>query len=92
VTIVVKLFGEFRAAVGHDRVDLELAERSTCGQALREIAMRNGALRDLLFEREEFRDHLQVFLNGRNVAHLQGLETPLSAGDVLTFFPPISGG
>jgi molybdopterin synthase sulfur carrier subunit len=90
--IAVKLFGEFRSAVGRDRVDLELAEGSTCGQALRELAMRSGSLRDLLFEREEFRDHLQVFLNGRNVAHLQGLETSLSAGDVLTFFPPISGG
>jgi len=92
VTIVVRLFGEFRVAFGQDRVDLELPEGATCGQALRELVARGPSLRGLLFDREEVRDHLNVFLNGRNVAHLEGLKTPLSAGDALTFFPPIGGG
>lgn len=90
--ICVKLFGEFRAALGQDRVDLELSDGATCGQALRDIVAREPRLADLLFEGGELRDHLHVFLNGRNVAHLRGLETPLSAGDTLTFFPPIGGG
>ncbi len=33
-----------------------------------------------------------VFLNGRNVQSLQGLETQLTDGDVLTVLSPLSGG
>lgn len=90
--IVVKLFGEFRAALGQDRMDLDLPDAATCGHALRGLVAREPRLADLLFEGGELRDYLHVFLNGRNVAHLRGLETPLSAGDTLTFFPPIGGG
>jgi len=73
-------------------VDLELPDAATCGHALRDLVAREPRLADLLFENGDLRDHLNVFLNGRNVAHLRGLETPLSAGDTVTFFPPIGGG
>jgi len=92
VRITVKLFGEFRAALGIERLDLDLRDRASCDEALRCLAEQKPALRDLLFAGETLRDHLHVFVNGRNVAHLQGMATPLSPGDALTFFPPISGG
>ncbi|MEW6217161.1 MAG: MoaD/ThiS family protein [Candidatus Bipolaricaulota bacterium] len=83
--VTVKLFGEFRAASGVERLELDLP-------ALQSLADQKTVLRDLLFVGEALRDHLHVFVNGRNVAHLQGLATPLALGDTLTFFPPISGG
>lgn len=92
MTVTVKLFGEFRAAAGADRLELDLPEGATCGEALRILAEREPALGRLLFVRDELRDHLHVFVNGRNAAHLGGLATPLAAGDALTFFPPLSGG
>ena len=91
--VTVKLFGEFREAVGKDRVDLELSSGATCGQALRRLAELEPEVGALLFTGEgRLRDHLHVFINGRNVASLNGLETPLSEGDVVSFFPPIGGG
>lgn len=90
--VTVKLFGEFRAALGRDEVPLDLPAGATAGEALRALAARHPALDPLLFSQGELRDHLHVFVNGRNVAHLQGLATPLAPGDVLTFFSPLSGG
>ncbi len=88
----MKLFGEFRTVRGVDRLELDLPPGTTCGEALRTMAEREPMLGRLLFVGEALRDHLHVFVNGRNVAHLHGEATLLSPDDTLTFFPPISGG
>lgn len=91
--VTVKLFGEFREAAGKDRVQLELPPSTTCGQALRRLAELEPKVGELLFKPDGgIRDHLHVFLNGRNVATLRGLDTELSEGDTISFFPPIGGG
>ncbi|MEN3009464.1 MAG: ubiquitin-like small modifier protein 1 [Candidatus Bipolaricaulaceae bacterium] len=90
--VQVKLFGEFREAVGREAVALELPAGADCLQALRALAAHHPALAPLLFAGERLKDHLHVFLNGQNVNNLGGLATKLSEGDVLTFFTPISGG
>ncbi|HNR24678.1 MAG TPA: MoaD/ThiS family protein [Candidatus Bipolaricaulis anaerobius] len=90
--VTVKLFGEFRAAAGADQIELDLPRGATCGEALRTLAEREPSLGELLFAGDALHDHLHVFVNGRNVVHDQGLATPLSPGDVVTFFPPLSGG
>ena len=91
--ITVKLFGEFRESVGRDRIQLELPLGATCGQALRRLAELEPEVGKLLFAPSGgIRDHLHVFLNGRNVATLRGLDTELSEGDTISFFPPIGGG
>ncbi len=33
-----------------------------------------------------------ILVNRKNILHLQGLQTPVSDGDVLAFFPPGAGG
>ncbi len=90
--IQIRLFGEFREAVGQGSVVLELPLGADCLQALRELAARHPRLGPLLFAGENVRDHIHVFLNGQNVNNLDGLATKLADGDVLTFFTPISGG
>lgn len=90
--IQIRLFGEFREAVGQETVVLELPSGADCLQALRELVAHYPGLGPLLFSGERMRDHLHVFLNGQNVNNLSGLATKLSEGDVLTFFTPISGG
>jgi len=35
---------------------------------------------------------VNVLKNGRNIHFLNGLETPLSEGDVIALFPPAAGG
>lgn len=90
--VLVKLFAEFREAAGQDRQSLELPDGATVKDALRELAHREPALSELMFSDGRLHDHLHVFVNGRNVGTTGGLESGLSDGDTLTFFPPVGGG
>lgn len=33
-----------------------------------------------------------ILVNGKNIEHLQGLETPISDDDTVSIFPPAGGG
>lgn len=37
-------------------------------------------------------ERLLVIVNGRNIHHLQGLDTPLADGDEIAIMPPVMGG
>lgn len=37
-------------------------------------------------------EHIAVFVNSREVRSLQGLDTELKDGDVITILPPMAGG
>jgi molybdopterin synthase sulfur carrier subunit len=37
-------------------------------------------------------ERLLIIVNGRNVHHLQGLDTPLADGDRIAIMPPLLGG
>lgn len=43
-------------------------------------------------ERGDPRPHINVFVNADHVRARAGLETPLTAGDVVTILPAVSGG
>jgi molybdopterin synthase sulfur carrier subunit len=43
-------------------------------------------------ERGEPRPHINVFVNEEHVRWLRGLDTPLTADDVVTILPAVSGG
>ena len=43
-------------------------------------------------ETSALRRHLNVFVNADNVRDLDGVDTTLTPGDVVTFLPAVSGG
>ena len=54
---------------------------------------RQSALyRNICDETGAVRRHLNVFVNADNVRDLDGLDTALRPGDVLTILPAVSGG
>ena len=68
-------------AAGTIRVALEHLERDQAA-LYRNLCDETGALRR----------HLNVFVNSDNVRDLAGVDTTLTAGDVVTFLPAVSGG
>jgi sulfur-carrier protein len=66
---------------------------ATVRAALEHLARERPALyRNVCDETGAVRRHLNVFVNSDNVRDLEGLETRLSPGDVLTFLLAVSGG
>ena len=62
-------------------------------QAVDTLATEHPALRQHLFTDEgALRTFVNLFLNGEDIRYLQGLATPLQAGDKLRIIPSIAGG
>jgi len=60
-------------------------------EALADCVAREPRFKGRIF-REDGTVWVGVFLNGRNVRQIAGLETPLSDGDEIRLLPPIAGG
>jgi molybdopterin converting factor small subunit len=65
----------------------------TVRAALEDLQRRQSALYcNICDETGKVRPHLNVFVNSDNVRDLEGLDTTLTAGDVVTILPAVSGG
>ena len=67
------------------------------GAVVRDILNRLGELRPILAERLLDEDgniprSVNVFVNGRDIRDLSGLNTPVTPGDEVTILPPAAGG
>jgi molybdopterin synthase sulfur carrier subunit len=86
---VVNLYATFRDLAGQSRVEVP---GRTVGEALSALVKRYPGLEAELFENRALAERATVFLGGRDVRYLQGLDTPLAEEDVLDLFPPVAGG
>ena len=65
----------------------------TVRDALEELQQSQSALySNVCDETGKVRRHLNVFVNSDNVRDLDGVDTRLTPGDVLTILPAVSGG
>ena len=65
----------------------------TVRAALEDLERSQAALyRNICDETGALRPHLNVFVNADNVRGLDGVDTKLTAGDVVTVLPAVSGG
>ena len=63
------------------------------GMALEELTQRYPSLRKHLFtETGDLRSYVNLFINNEDIRHLQGVDTPIAAGDQLMIIPSIAGG
>jgi molybdopterin converting factor small subunit len=61
--------------------------------ALKDLQRSQSALyRNICDETGAVRRHLNVFVNSDNVRDLDGVDTRLAQGDVVTILPAVSGG
>ena len=69
------------------------AEGATVGEALASLAKAYPDLKHQIYEdNTKLRGFVNVFVDGTNIKKLNGLETPLNPGAVVTIVPAIAGG
>ncbi len=64
----------------------------TVGAALDDLTAQHPALRQHLFEGDELRSFVNIYLNKEDVRGLNGPATAVAAGDTLLIIPSIAGG
>ncbi len=90
-TVTIHVFGQLREyCAGRSQL---LVSAHTVRAVLEDLERSQSALyRNLCDETGRVRKHLNVFVNSDNVRDLDGIETTLTPGDVVTILPAVSGG
>ena len=86
-------YATLRPIVGGKAVEFDLPGDATVETLLRAAGERFPKLVELTWNEDgTLRDFLKVFVNGREIRHLQMLDTPVSEDAELDIFPPVAGG
>ncbi|QTX31459.1 MoaD/ThiS family protein [Aminithiophilus ramosus] len=90
----LRLFATLRGLSGAKEMDV--ATPATVGELLSDLSRRWGSNFDGQIFQDRDRTALVngviVLVNGRHIAHLAGMETPLTESDIVDLFPPLAGG
>jgi sulfur-carrier protein len=76
-------------AGGLDRVE---ASGSTVGEILTQLGTQYPALRERLFDGEELRRFVNVYLNDEDIRYLDDLATAVASSDEVSIIPAVAGG
>ena len=76
-------------AAGLDRVE---ATGLTVGEILAQLGKEYPALRERLFDGEELRRFVNVYVNDEDIRYLDDLATPVAPGDEVSIIPAVAGG
>ena len=91
---LVRLYATLRPRVGGQGVlDVPWSPGDTVADVIRELVRRKPALQGHILNDEGLLlPHVNVFLNGRDIRYLKGLETRVDGDAELFIFPPVAGG
>ena len=89
----VKFYAMIREIVGGKEIDMALDSRATVRVVLRRLSNKYPELGQKLWDEDEvLRGYVKVLKEGRDIQHLQGLDTAIAETDTLSLFPPVGGG
>lgn len=75
---------------GKDEVEVE---GDTVRQALEQLEGQASGIRARICDDAgELRRFVNIFLNDEDIRHMEGLDSPIKSGDVLSIVPAIAGG
>ncbi|MGE4652106.1 MAG: ubiquitin-like small modifier protein 1 [Myxococcota bacterium] len=89
----ISFYATLRPIVGQRSVELPLHEGASVRELVDTLATRWPGLSEHLFdEAGGLSRRVNVFVEGRNIRWLEGLETPLHGWQAVDIFPPVAGG
>ena len=90
----IRVYGTLRSVVGNQKeVQVPITGKSTPRQVLDQLLLAYPELgKKVLLEGRELQGGVNIFVNGRSIRFLDGLDTLLEEGDELALFPPLAGG
>ena len=87
----IRVYATLRPIVGGRSVTLDAPPASVEG-VMDELLRRFPDLAERLVESGSVRPYVAVMVNGRDIRHTGGLETPLDPDAEIDIFPPVAGG
>ncbi len=89
--VTVRMFTSLRALTGLREIQLEA---ENVQEVIDILSKKFGEkFKKMVLEPDgSLKSYFHVLVNGRHVRLQQGLQTKLSAGDIVAIFPPIGGG
>ena len=90
----VRVFGTLRSVVGdHKEIEVRGSGSSAARALLDQLIVLYPGLRQKVYrEGETLQGGVGLFVNGRSIRFLDGLDTRVQEGDELALFPPVGGG
>lgn len=93
VDLELRFFATFREAVGQKSIERSFDDGATVGDVLAAIEDEYPELAGQILDDDgDIRPQLSILKNGREVVHIEGVDTALEDGDRLSVFPPVAGG
>lgn len=90
--IEAKLYATFRE-IAEGNKSVQITGASTVRDALGQLVTLHPGLGKVFFDDEgAVRTYVAVMVNGRDIRHLEGLDSEIEDGATLDIFPPIAGG
>jgi molybdopterin synthase sulfur carrier subunit len=90
---VVRLYASLRELAGERHIDVPLPDGASIRDLLRGLVeLRPNLAHCLLDEDGNIPRSVNVFVNGRDIRYLNGLDTPVTPRDEVTILPPLAGG
>ncbi len=90
--IKVRYFATLRELFGGNETRVDAARARDVAELLGVICDSPERRDGLRQASGRLRKDIVLLVNGRNIAFLAGLDTPLAEGDALDIFPPVFGG
>lgn len=93
ILLNIKLFADFREICGDKVVSIDMNDAQPISSVLQALIQQFPKMKEELFtEQGELQALVHVFVNGKNIIHLDGLQTLASGSDQIALFPPVAGG
>ena len=89
----ITLFATLRDFVGAKEITVPFESGGTARDLIRAIQQANPALGDKIADRDgQLTGLVHIFVDGRNIEWLQGLDTVIRDQNELFMIPPVAGG